>query len=210
MRTQHECMHVPDGLDEVLCVECVCRQVRSAHICIGTQKFSKMQRSKTRCDNTIKRARKVSQGKPHHHITDNERSGARVHLPRDPRCRLWTAVVAERTPCQWPICGHAIARTIRSDPPHTTHASTTPLHRGCVVDVSVVTVLVAVVVWAITPDLSIAPTTMATAKSRAIVAKATPLLVFESTKMMMRSTSLSRSHGPFRTFDFWDILSITA
>jgi hypothetical protein len=31
MRTQHECMHVPAGLDEVLCVECVCRQVRSAH-----------------------------------------------------------------------------------------------------------------------------------------------------------------------------------
>jgi hypothetical protein len=61
-------------------------------------------------------------------------------------------------------------------PPHTTHASTMPLHRGCVVDVSVVTVLVAVVVWAITPDLSIAPTTMATAKSRAIVAVATPLL----------------------------------
>ena len=79
----------------------------------------------------------------------------------------------------------AMQTTIRSyhiTPPHTTHASTMPLHRGRVVDVSVVTVLVAVVVWAMTPDLSIAPTTMATAKSRAIVAKATPLLVSDPRK----------------------------
>jgi hypothetical protein len=104
------------------------------------------------------------------------------------------------------------AGTIRSDhitPPHTTHASTVPLHRGCVVDVSVVTVLVAVVVWAITHDLSIAPTTMATAKSRAIVAKPHPSHENDDAFYEV-SYGLSRSHGPFRTFDFWDILSTTA
>jgi hypothetical protein len=124
MRTQHECMHVPAGLDEVLCVECVCRQVRSAH----ALQLNILQNATKQ--NTMRQ-----------HDQKNTQSFAGETTPSHRRQQTFRCACASATrptvptvdggcgradTLNWPICGHAIARTIRkSDHAHhtTTHNS---------------------------------------------------------------------------------------